>query len=81
MTRDNIIRMAQEADLWLTSDERVAAVERFAAMVAAAEREACAKACEELRDNLKHSAKEWAHADLWDMAEGCAAAIRTRGET
>ena len=46
-----------------------------------AEREACAKVCEELRDNLKHSAKEWAHADLWDMAEGCAAAIRARSKT
>jgi hypothetical protein len=39
MTRDDIIRMAQEAGLWMTSDERIAAVERFAALVAAAERE------------------------------------------
>ena len=38
MTRDNIIRMAKEADLWLTSDERIAAVMRFANLVAAAER-------------------------------------------
>ena len=37
---DDIIRMAREADLWLTSDERIAAVERFAALVAADEREA-----------------------------------------
>ena len=48
MTRDEIIRMAREADLWLTSDERIAAVERFAALAAAAEREACAKLCEGL---------------------------------
>ena len=43
MTRDDIIRMAGVANLWLTSDERIAAVERFAALVAAAEREACLK--------------------------------------
>jgi hypothetical protein len=35
MTRDDIIRMAREANLWMTSDERIAAVERFAALVAA----------------------------------------------
>ena len=46
MTRDDIIRMAREANLWMTSDERIAAVERFAALVAAAEREACAKVAE-----------------------------------
>ena len=39
MTRDDIIRMAQEANLWITSDERRAAVVRFAALVAAAERQ------------------------------------------
>ena len=43
MNRDDIIRMAREANLWMTSDERIAAVERFAALVAAAEREACCK--------------------------------------
>jgi len=42
MEREQVIRMAREADLWLTSDERIAAVERFAALVAAAERNACA---------------------------------------
>lgn len=46
MTRDDIIRMAQEADLWLTSEERIAAVMRFAELVAAAERRECALACE-----------------------------------
>lgn len=38
MTEDDIIRMAKEADLWLTSPERIEAVKRFAALVAAAER-------------------------------------------
>jgi hypothetical protein len=35
MTRDDIIHMAREANLWMTSDERIAAVECFAAIVAA----------------------------------------------
>ena len=48
MTRDEIVLMARKADLWLTSDERWAAVVRFANLVAAAEREACAKVCEVL---------------------------------
>ena len=43
MTKDDIIRMAREAgldpDLWNYTD----AFERFAALVAAAEREACAE--------------------------------------
>ena len=29
MTKDDIIRMAREADLWMTSDERIAAVEQI----------------------------------------------------
>jgi hypothetical protein len=72
MTRDDIIRMAREAngyiselpngDAWLFDD---AALERFAALVAAAEREACAKVCD-----------GWMHANGND----CAAAIRARGE-
>lgn len=43
MTKDEIIKLAREADLWITSPERIAAVERFAALVAAKEREECAK--------------------------------------
>lgn len=50
MTRDDVIRMAREAGLctWtIPPDERVAEWARFAALVAAAEREACAVACEQ----------------------------------
>ena len=39
MTRDDIIRMAREADLEFVTD----AIEFFANLVAAAEREACAE--------------------------------------
>ena len=77
MTRDDIIRMSQEAGFEIEKtlygpvpcvdgrgiDDRL---ERFAALVAEREREACAKACD-----------GWMHANGND----CAAAIRARGET
>ena len=55
MTRDDIIRMAREAgaitsghpekwDVWVFQDPEI---ERFAALVAAAERDACAQIAEE----------------------------------
>lgn len=47
---NDILRWAKEADLWMTSDERIAAVERFAALVRADEREQCAKLCDDLQD-------------------------------
>ena len=50
MNREDIIRMAREADATGYGDELTGdAIERFAALVAAAEREACAKVCEAMR--------------------------------
>ena len=47
LSRDDIIRMAREAEAWsLVDHDGIAALERFANLVAAAEREACAKVCE-----------------------------------
>jgi hypothetical protein len=43
MTQSDIMGLAAEANLWITSDERLDAVKKFAALVAAAEREACAQ--------------------------------------
>lgn len=65
----DILRWAKEADLWMTSDERIAAVKRFAALVRADEREQCAKVCDELHRNPSAEPDE------------CAAAIRTRKES
>ena len=46
MTQEDIIKLAREAGLAYGSDERpLASVTRFAALVAAAEREACALLC------------------------------------
>jgi hypothetical protein len=50
MTQSDIMGLAAEANLWVTSDERLDAVKKFAALVAAAEREACAKVCENIHD-------------------------------
>ena len=55
MNREDIIKLAREAgfevygtDVWITDGWWLEELERFAALVAAAEREECAKACEEL---------------------------------
>jgi hypothetical protein len=48
MTNEDIIRMAREAGFERTKMH--GALERFAYIVAAAEREACAKLCEDLDD-------------------------------
>ena len=42
MTEEDIVRLAEEAELWLHTDRKYEAVEKFANLVAAAEREACA---------------------------------------
>jgi hypothetical protein len=70
MTREEIIRMAREAGLAYGSDEKpLGSVTRFAALVAAAEREACAKVCEAIERN-----------GAWVTKQEAAAAIRARGE-
>jgi predicted metal-dependent hydrolase len=81
MTRDDIIRMAREAsgyiselpngDAWLFDD---AALERFAALVGAAEREACAKVCDSEVEKLT----QW-HPREARAVGVCADTIRARG--
>ena len=44
MNEKDIVRLAEEAELWLHSDRDYAKVEKFANLVAAEEREACANA-------------------------------------
>lgn len=46
MTLDDILRMAREAGLQPAYDAQGPAIERFASLVAAAEREQCARLCE-----------------------------------
>ena len=73
MNREDIIRMAREAGCALWEDGSVSpALERFAALVAAAEREACAKLCYEL---------PWKDMGHIPSNLAFAAAIRARGNT
>jgi hypothetical protein len=92
MDREDIIRMAGGAGFaspdgsfitWDASDEQL---ERFAALVAAAEREACAKLCLEEANEAYHQEAFYlprGNQGLLRIAEGakrCAEAIRARGE-
>lgn len=75
MTRDDILRLAREVwGLIYISESDVSKLEKFAALAAASEREACAKLCEERM-------KYWQRDDIRRQEnEQCAAAIRARGE-
>ena len=74
MTRDDIIRWAHEADReWDCDRDMFEWLEWFANLVAAAEREACAKLCDEL------DAKNW--SDCGEYASGYSENIRARGNT
>lgn len=57
-------------------------MERFAALIAAAEREECAKVCEAQRsiEWMTASIARVNHEPANIMADSCAAAIRARGE-
>ena len=84
MTKEDIIRMAREAgcepfrspEHW--DDVQVFAtpgvLERFAALVAAAEREECAKVCDAVQKKNEDDG-----AWMWE-ARNCAAGIRARGQ-
>lgn len=85
MTRDDVIRMAREAggtemqpyDYGARSDRftmRHEVLERFATLVAAAEREVCAKVCE-LQDEYDRDDPSSAYV----MKTHCIEAIRARG--
>ena len=88
MTRDEIIKLAREAR-WGTvvSMPHVDALERFAALVAAAEREECAKLCEEqairseasMRKSKTVKARE-IYSSAGQTAHWMVAAIRARGQ-
>jgi len=82
MTRDDIIKMAKEAGIKQAIETphllMVHELERFAALVAAAEREACAKVCDEKVDAEYKTGKVDHNEMAWTQA--CAIAIRARGE-
>jgi hypothetical protein len=89
MTRDDILRMAREAQTAMLAQGRGVSVwndgayvgevqefcERFAALVAAAEREQCAKVCDSEVEKLT----QW-HPREARAVGVCADTIRARGE-
>ena len=88
MTREDIIRMAREAGfdtsskevyVWLGQERVLKELVTFAALVAAAEREACAKVCEILINPNGPVPED--PLDAWLMGTvDCATAVRARGE-
>ena len=79
MTREDIIAMARETGVeWLMHNQFYKDhLQHFAALVAAAEREACAKVCDEKVD-AEYATGKVDHNEMgWTQA--CAIAIRARG--
>ena len=85
LSRDDIIRMAREngfyrdgentqKPLWVWTDDELV---QFAALVAAAEREACARVCDEMESRAEELGTECCK---WPTPSDCAAAIRARGQ-
>ncbi len=76
MTRDELITIARAVGFILSdraTDEAIGRFARFAALVAAAEREACAKVCEQ-------TGEDGEGPDCWGWrAKDYARAIRQRG--
>lgn len=72
MTRDDIVRMAQEAAImppgWGATESQWRSLHAFADLVAAAENEACAKVCE----------TKWSTLGQMEASSAFAAAIRAR---
>ena len=70
MTKEDIVRMAQEAGFDYSGVELswesvicTEELERFAALVASAEREACAKVCDEIYFQNYPDAEEWEQSE------------------
>ena len=84
MTRDDIIRMAEHAGFGMPVQVfqfRAEELERFAALVAAAEREACAKVCEKEQFELTQDVAGKNGLQHFDAGcRSCAEMIRARGE-
>lgn len=72
---ENIMRLAEEAGFAPMSSDLLACCERFAILVAAAEREECAKVAEGFPAN-----RDWVPGSLWgNIRAEVAKAIRARG--
>jgi hypothetical protein len=84
MKREDIIQMAREAgfeadpdNVWITDGYWFEELARFAALVAAAEREACAKVCDSLEEQCE---KLGLSDEKWPTPADCAFVIRARSQ-
>ena len=75
MTTDEIIEMAKEAGFGNYAYEAASTFGRFAALVAAAEREACAQVCDYYATALDYGSSPYTHSRECKQA---AAAIRAK---
>lgn len=83
MTRDEIISMAREVGFVLADSATDEAVERFRRLIelaAKVEREACANACEAYAGTASMFATSRDARTHNNAVNGCAAAIRARGD-
>ena len=87
MTKEDILRLAREAGFgeWAGTDDVrfLAVIERFAALISSAEREECAKVCEEIEDDYRErESLRYAElkTDAQTGASDCAHRIRARGD-
>jgi len=78
MTEQKISELAEQAELWFHSDRMYEAAKKFAELVAEAEREACAKVCDEKVDAEYATGKVDHNETGWTQA--CAIDIRARGQ-
>ena len=80
MTRDEIIESALQCGVWIPMaqgqerEQTIDRLQRFAALVAAAEREACAQIVE------RNASACRPHSELHDVLSASALAIRARGD-
>jgi len=83
MTQDEIIKMARQAGSFIgcaTFAFTPKELEAFAKLVAAKEREACAKKCEAVRETIWEYHEEHLKAAACNVCTNLAIAIRARGE-
>jgi len=77
MTREDIMRMAKE--VWSAGYVHERSLERFAALVAAHEREACAKVCEDAISSFWEFDQEYVIDVGRNVCTNLAKRIRARG--
>ena len=87
MTRDELIESALQCGVWIpmeqgrSREQTIDRLQRFVGRAVAAEREACARACEDLRGTVSMFATSKDCRTHNNAITGCVKAISARGET